>query len=109
MQADKMKAKAKEPDRRTRKKPVSRSAVPQDKPSSPYGDRVVENEWLNAHPEELRKCVGEYVIVEGTEIVAHGKEPAKLFEIAKRRGIKVPYIFFVEPPLPPNTYRIGGL
>jgi hypothetical protein len=89
---------------------VSRSVKSaQSGPSSPYGFRVVENEWLNKHPGELRKCAGEYVIVEGTEIIAHGKEPAELFEIATRRGIKIPYIFFVEPPLPPNTYRVGWL
>jgi Family of unknown function (DUF5678) len=106
-----MKAKAKNPTHPVRKQPrVGRSSkAVQDKPSSPYGYRVVENEWLKAHPEELRKCAGEYVIVEGTEIIAHGKEPAKLFEVAKRRGVKTPYIFFVEPPLPPNTYRTGWL
>ncbi len=103
--------KAKKAIRRTRTKlAINRSTkAVQDRPSSPYGYRVVENEWLNAHPEELRKCAGEYVIVEGTEVIAHGKEPADLFKIAQRRGIKIPYIFFVEPPLPPNTYRIGGL
>jgi hypothetical protein len=48
-------------------------------------------------------------MVEGEEIVAHSKEPAELVRVAKERGIKIPYIFFVEPPLPPNTYRIGWL
>jgi hypothetical protein len=106
-----MKDKTKKPIRRARKKPgPNKSANPaRNGLASPYGYRVVENEWLNRHPEELRKCAGEYVIVEGKEIVAHGKEPAELLEIAKRRGIKIPYIFFVEPPLPPNTYRIGWL
>ncbi len=105
-----MTTKAKKTVRHARKKATIRSAkAVQDKLSSPYGHRVVENEWLRAHPEELRKCAGEYVIVEGTEIIAHGKEPAELFEIAQRRGVKIPYIFFVQPPLPPNTYRIGWL
>jgi hypothetical protein len=106
-----MKAKAKKPIPRARKQPVAKKSVKSaaNGLSSPYGYRVVENEWLNSHPQELRKCIGEYVIVEGTEIIAHGTDPGKLFEIAKKRGIKTPYIFFVEAPLPPNTYRIGLL
>jgi hypothetical protein len=104
-----MKPKAKKPVPRVRKRSqVGKSAKSAPNGlSSPYGYRVVENEWLNKHPEELRKCAGEYVIVEGTEIIAHGTEPAELLKVARRRGIKIPYIFFVEPPLPPNTFRIG--
>ena len=77
--------------------------------ASPYGYRVIENEWLQKHPEKLRACAGEYVVVEGRRIVAHSKDAAKAIEKAKLRGVKIPYIFFVEPPLPPNTYRIGLL
>jgi hypothetical protein len=101
-----MRAKKKKTNRPRRKPHESKLATPAAN-GKPRGFREVETEWMNSHPEELRKCAGEYVIVEGTEIIAHGKEPAELFEIAERRGIQIPYIFFVEPPLPPNTYRIG--
>jgi hypothetical protein len=67
----------------------------------------MERDWMNTHPEELRKCAGEYVILEGTEIIAHGTEPAELYKIADRRGIKIPLIFFVPPPRPKNVYWIG--
>ena len=101
-----MKAKTKKTTHRSRRKPR------EPKPAKPaangkHGFREVEMDWMNSHPEELRKCAGEYVILEGTEIVAHGIEPAKLFEIAQRRGVKVPFIFFVPPPLPKNTFWIG--
>ena len=77
--------------------------------SSPYRLRQVENEWLRKHPEKLRACAGEYVMLEGEEIVAYSKEPADLARVAREGGIKVPYIFFVEPPLLPNTFRVGWL
>jgi hypothetical protein len=103
-----MKAKAKKPVRRVRKKPVTGKSAPSASNGfSSIGSRVVENEWLNAHPEELRKCAGEYVIVEGRRIVAHNRDAAVAVQTARRLGITSPYIFFVEPPLPPNTFRIG--
>jgi uncharacterized protein DUF5678 len=105
-----MKPAAKKPRAPKRKKATrGKSPSVQNGFASPYGSRVIENEWLQKHPEKLRACVGEYVMVEGEEIVAHSKEPAELVRVAKERGIKIPYIFFVEPPLPPNTYRIGWL
>ena len=70
------------------------------------GFRDLETEWMNHHPEELLKCAGEYVIVEGTEIVAHGTDTTELFRIAERRGIKIPFILFVPPPRAKNEYRI---
>jgi len=71
------------------------------------GSRVVENEWLDQHPEKLRAHASEYVVVEGRRIVAHNKDAALAIQSARRRGISSPYVFFVEPPLPPNTFRIG--
>ena len=105
-----MKAKARKPVPRGRQKPASRkSAQSAANGFSSTGSRVVENEWLNEHPEKLRPHAGEYVVVEGRRIVAHSKDAAVAVETAKRRGITSPYIFFVEPPLPPNTVRIGWL
>jgi len=103
-----MKPKAKKPVRRARTKPVaSKLAKSAANGFSSIGSRVVENEWLNEHPEKLRPHAGEYVVVEGRRIVAHSRDAAVAIQTAKRRGIASPYIFFVEPPLPPNTFRIG--
>jgi len=35
-------------------------------------------------------------VLEGEEIIAYGRDPVELVSEAKRRGIRVPYIFFVE-------------
>lgn len=106
-----MKAKAKKTVRRAKKNLSAGTSTKSTANgiSSPYGYRVVENEWLNAHPEKLRAHAGEYVVVEGRRIVAHNTDAAVAVQTARRRGVKIPYIFFVEPPLPPNTYRIGWL
>src|ERR1700722_20128935 len=73
-----MKAKAKKPVPRARKKPAARKSAPSaaNGVSSPYGYRIVENKWLNKHPEKLRDHAGEYVVVEGRRIVAHNRDAA---------------------------------
>jgi hypothetical protein len=111
VQAKKMKAKAKAKNPiRAKKKPArGKAAGSAANGFSSIGSRVTENEWLNAHPEKLRPHAGEYVVVEGRRVVAHNKDAALAVQTARRRGVKVPYIFFVEPPLPPNTYRLGWL
>ena len=101
-----MKPKARNQVRRGQKKSVGRGkSAPNG--FSAIGSRVVENDWLNEHPEKLRPHAGEYVVVKGRRIVAHDKDAAVAVKTARRRGIISPYIFFVEPPLPPNTFRIG--
>ena len=103
-----MKAKVKNPVPRTRKKAVGRKpAKSANGRSSPHGFRAVEGEWLEKHPEKLRPHIGEYVVVEGRRVVAHSKDAAEAIKVATRKGVKIPFIFFVPPPLPKNTYWIG--
>jgi Family of unknown function (DUF5678) len=106
-----MKAKAQKPVRRARKKPVATkpTKVARNGVSSPYGYRVVEMEWMNKHPEKLRPYAGEYVVVEGRRIVSHSENAALAVEEARRQGLTNMFILFLEPPLPPNTFRIGGV
>jgi len=40
-------------------------------------------------------------------IVAHGSEPVAVVNEARARGIKVPYIFSVEPKRKPNEGYLG--
>jgi tRNA A-37 threonylcarbamoyl transferase component Bud32 len=46
------------------------------------------------------------VIVEGEQLISHGQDPARLVDEARARGIRVPYIFFVEPSAE-NTVKLG--
>src|SRR5580692_10167458 len=98
-----MKVKATKSIPRLRKKSaVKGPAKPTTNKQSRTGFRDVETEWMHNHPEELRKRAGEYVVIEGRRIVAYSKDAAVAVQTARRRGVKVPFIFFVEPPLPPN-------
>lgn len=102
-----MKAKAKEPDRRVRKKPVARKSSPSAATGkSWHGFRAIEMEWMNKHPEKLRPYAGEYVVVEGTKVVAHSADVGKAIDTAKRKGIKIPFVLFLEPAKP-NTFHVG--
>lgn len=63
---------------------------------SPSGHRQRELEWRRTHGERLRAFSGQWIVLEGEEIVAHGRDPVQLVSEAWRKGIRVPYIFFVE-------------
>ena len=43
-----------------------------------------EFKWLSSHPEERLNYLGEYIAVVGTKIIAHGKDPVKVLEKAKK-------------------------
>lgn len=73
-----------------------------DQPDSqqPPSHRHREIEWLRTHAAELRPHVGEWVVLEGEEIIAHGADAQEVVAEARRRGIKMPYVFYVEPGEP---------
>jgi len=65
--------------------------------SAPTGHRSQELEWRRTHGEVLRSYAGRWVVLEGEAIIADGNDPVQVVTEAKARGIKVPYIFYVEP------------
>jgi len=65
--------------------------------------REVEQRFIAEHPEAFDPFVGEYVVLEGTSIVAHGSEPAIIADEARAAGIKVPLIIKVVPNLGPDV------
>ncbi len=68
--------------------------------------RNAELEWRRTHSETLKSLENQWVIVEGTELVAYGRDPVAVIKKAKSRGVRTPYIFFVEPPSD-NSFKIG--
>lgn len=68
--------------------------------------RSRELRWRQDNAELLDALAGQWLIVEGNELIAHGQDPASLVTAARRRGIQVPFIFFVEPRTR-DTVKIG--
>jgi hypothetical protein len=68
--------------------------------------RNAELEWRRTHLETLKSLENQWVVVEGTELVAHGRDPVAVIKEAKSKGVRTPYIFFVEPPSD-NSFKIG--
>jgi hypothetical protein len=62
------------------------------------GHRARERDFRVAHPEAFRPLAGQWVVLEGEEIVAHGHNASLVVAEARSRGIRVPYIFLVEDP-----------
>lgn len=72
------------------------------------GTRLREREdaWCRSNLEALRRLEGQWVVVEGEEIVVHGEDPTDLVKEARSRGIRTPYVFYVEKPRP-GVVRLG--
>ena len=68
--------------------------------------RERELEWRQSHREELQAFANQWVALEGDEIIAHDRDPVRVFERTKQRGIRSPYIFYVESA-DENVVRIG--
>ncbi len=58
--------------------------------------RTRELAWRRDHLEILSAHAGQWVVLEGDKLVAHGPDPAALVAEARTRGIRVPYVFFVD-------------
>lgn len=77
---------------------VAGSITPQavDPPRSVIGHRVRELEWCSTHRDELRQYAGQWVVLEGEEVIAHGRDPSVVVAEARARGVAAPYVFYVE-------------
>ena len=65
----------------------------------PVNHRYAEQEWLRQHENEYR---GEWVALQGSELIAHGTCAEGVFETAKKLGFKTPLMHHIqkEPELP---------
>jgi hypothetical protein len=65
--------------------------------------------WRKANAERLRReFLGQWIVLEGEEIIATGSDPVPLVVEARRRGIRSPYIFRVEGEAGPRTSFLGA-
>jgi hypothetical protein len=70
--------------------------------------REREDAWRNSNREFLQShFVGEWVVLEGEEIVAHSEDAAQAVGEARSKGVAVPFVFYVEPPREPGVVRLG--
>ncbi len=83
------------------------AADPMRTPARRLRFRERENAWRRTHGEVLRRYAGQWLVLEGEQIVAHGSDPAPLVARARERGIRSPYVFYVEPPRPAGVVKMG--
>lgn len=69
--------------------------------------RQRELEWIETHADQLRRLAGKWVVLEGEDLIAHGKNASRVLASARRKGIKVPFVFYVEPPYVEPTVHFG--
>ncbi len=72
----------------------------------PLQFRRREDDWCRTHGDDLLAYAGQWIVLEGEEIIAHGGDPTELVRQARARGIASPYLFYVEPSRP-GVVKIG--
>jgi len=65
--------------------------------SQARGFRERELEWRRTNRATLRQFQNEWVVLEGEDVISHSPDAAQAIRQAKSQGIRMPYIFFVEP------------
>lgn len=63
-----------------------------------YNTRERERAWIKAHRDEY---LGQWVVVEGDTLIAHGTNAREVYLAARAAGVGVPYIEEVMPDLEP--------
>ncbi len=83
-------------------------SAPLEAPAAPLplGHRQVEQAWRRENGDVLRGYAGKWLVLEHEEVIAHGDDPADLVRQARERGIRSPYVFFVEP-VQPGVVKYG--
>jgi DNA mismatch repair ATPase MutL len=54
--------------------------------------REAEKTWLESHARELSAFAGEWLVVEGEELIAHSVDMVKAVKEARSRGVRIPYV-----------------
>lgn len=54
--------------------------------------------WIDEHRREFD---GQFVVLEGDKLIAHGENPKELYEIARSKGIRSPFIKRVKAEISP--------
>lgn len=68
--------------------------------------REIENNWMIDHKEEMKQYVGQWVVIEGEEVISSDINPFDAVVEAKNKGVKIPYIIFIDSD-DPGTVKMG--
>jgi len=65
-----------------------------------------ELRWIQAHGDDLSRLTGQWIAVEGTELISHGANLTQVLEEVERRGIGRPFVYRV-PATGPDVVEMG--
>ncbi len=79
--------------------------VPEEPAADPL--RLSEQAWLRANAQLVSQMAGEWVVLEGDNLVAHGPDYAMVRQQARQSGIRIPFILRIPESRPPNSFYVG--
>ncbi len=75
-------------------------SVPQVRTVSGKVDLSKSSEWLK---ENRQKHLGKWIVLDGNRFIGAGDDPRSIVEKARKDGVKVPFVKFVEDDREPFT------
>jgi Family of unknown function (DUF5678) len=77
---------------------------PSSEPKRTNAPRHDEMRWIQAHADELGALDGQWIVVEGTRLIASGLRLADVMAEAEARGIHNPFVYRVEADRPKTAH-----
>jgi len=75
-------------------------------PATEQQGESAEMGWLIEHVHELEQHKGEWLLIKGSELVAHDREFARIRELVRERQIDSPFIYYVPTDDESNSITI---
>lgn len=69
--------------------------------------REREFRWMKEHGEELRRLAGQWIVLEGDEMIAHGHDPVSVVREARSKGVRKPFVYRIEGSRPKGIVCLG--
>jgi hypothetical protein len=66
-----------------------------EKKAATAGTMSIEMEWLTTNAKELSEFKGEWLLIEGRELIAHSKDFNEIRQAVEARGITAPFLYYV--------------
>ena len=66
--------------------------------------RREELAWRSEHRDFLTTLAGQWIVVQGSELIAHDADPVTAVNLARNAGVAVPYIFYVDLTREPGEH-----
>ncbi|MBI3930145.1 MAG: hypothetical protein HY319_31705 [Armatimonadetes bacterium] len=72
--------------------------------TAPSPRREAELAWLAQHQGQLGRFAGEWIVLDGSQLVAHGPDYLEVLDRARDQGVEVPFVEWIPEASAPTVW-----